>query len=204
VQTPNPYAPPAAAPGAPLVPAAATADVSRADYAGFGARAAARLLDMVVVGIPVAICLFVVLLSEHDPTGHTGIDRILSAAQLGGFAADVSYHSVAAWIGGATFGKMALGLRVRSAAKLGPCTLIRALVRSVAYYVDGLFFGFVAYGAMSQSPTKQRLGDRWAGTVVVRAGSLADGGPPGTLVVMGAVLGVVAALTAMFIALASR
>ena len=40
-------------------------------------------------------------------------------------------------------------------------------MRSLGYYVDGLFFGLVGWTSMSRSPTKQRLGDKWAGTVVV-------------------------------------
>lgn len=47
-----------------------------------------------------------------------------------------------------------------------------ALVRSLAYYIDGFFFGVVAYSTMSKSPLKQRLGDQWGNTAVFRAASV--------------------------------
>ena len=34
---------------------------------------------------------------------------------------------------------------------------------------DGLFCGVVAYASMSDSPLRQRYGDKWANTVVARA-----------------------------------
>jgi uncharacterized RDD family membrane protein YckC len=203
--TPNPYAPPAAAPGAPL----ATADPSRAEYAGFAVRAVARTLDIIVFTFLVGTCVGVAFALGDTPKGPRAaalatarMDRLLSGAQLGSFFGYLAYHAVAEWIGGATLGKLLLGLRVRTAAQLGPCTAVRAVVRSLAYYIDGFFFAFIAYGAMSKSPTRQRLGDRWAGTVVVRAASLGDA-PSGTLAAMGVIMGLVAALTAVSLSIAS-
>jgi len=85
-----------------------------------------------------------------------------------------AYHLTSEWIGGATVGKLALGLRVRNA-QLGRCTFVGALVRTLAYYLDALFFGLVAYLVMQESEMKQRLGDKWGNTVVVEASSLAPG-----------------------------
>jgi uncharacterized RDD family membrane protein YckC len=208
--TPNPYAPPEAPPPAPLATASATAVSSSAEYAGFVIRAVARIVDILVFSLLTGICVYLALNAGETPKGPNGaivsqtrLDRVLSGAQLGGVIGNLAYHSIAEWIGGATLGKMLLGLRVRTAAKLGPCTLVRAIVRSLAYYIDGFFFAFVAYGAMSKSPTRQRLGDRWAGTVVVRASSLADA-PSSTLVAMGVIAGAIAMLTSLGLALASR
>jgi hypothetical protein len=55
----------------------------------------------------------------------------------------------------------------------------QALLRSLAYYFDGLFFGLVAYSSMKQSPLNQRYGDRWAHTVVIRAKELPSGSRTG-------------------------
>jgi len=40
-------------------------------------------------------------------------------------------------------------------------------VRSVAFYLDSLFFGLIAASSMQSSELKQRLGDKWAHTIVV-------------------------------------
>jgi uncharacterized RDD family membrane protein YckC len=210
--TPNPYASPEAAPAASLPAAAGGLAVAPpAEFAGFGVRAGARILDTIFFCILSVPSVFVAILLSDNPYAHAAgkgaastayLDRLLGRAELGGAAAYLLYGAGAEWIGGATLGKMLLGLRVRSAAELGPCNLVRAVVRHVAYYIDAFFFGFVAYGAMSKSPTRQRLGDRWAGTVVVRAASL-TAGPPRDFVVVGAVAGAVFAFLTMSFMLAS-
>jgi uncharacterized RDD family membrane protein YckC len=58
-----------------------------------------------------------------------------------------------------------------------PCGVNAGLIRSLAYMIDSLFFGLVAYLQMNKSPQQQRLGDRWAGTIVVRRASLPAGSP---------------------------
>jgi uncharacterized RDD family membrane protein YckC len=78
---------------------------------------------------------------------------------------------------GATIGKRLLGLVVirRDGGRIGSRA---ALGRSLAIYIDGLFFGALAYGAM-EPPLQQRLGDKWCGTLVIRHSTL----PPGSGVV---------------------
>jgi uncharacterized RDD family membrane protein YckC len=82
--------------------------------------------------------------------------------------------TLAEGIGGATLGKALLGLRVRRV-DLRPCTLSAALRRAIAYWVDSFVFGLVAYQTMVRSPINQRLGDKWAGTVVVVRRSMPAG-----------------------------
>ena len=48
-----------------------------------------------------------------------------------------------------------------------PISLKAALIRSCAYFIDSLFFGVVAYENMKKTPLNQRLGDKWANSVVV-------------------------------------
>jgi hypothetical protein len=98
----------------------------------------------------------------------------LSSTLLGaavGFVSFTGYRTASEWIGGASLGKAIVGLRVRSE-NLAPCTFRSALLRTLALVVDGLFFGAVAYAAMSSSARRQRYGDRWGGTVVIYATSL--------------------------------
>jgi uncharacterized RDD family membrane protein YckC len=86
----------------------------------------------------------------------------------------LSYHSLAESLGGATVGKAALGLRVRSTSG-GPAGVGAGVIRSLLYFIDAFFFGLVAYSFMSKSRLQQRLGDRAADTVVVNAASLPQG-----------------------------
>jgi hypothetical protein len=49
-----------------------------------------------------------------------------------------------------------------------PSSMYGALIRSLAYYIDALFFGLIGYISMSESPLNQRYGDVWGKTVVVK------------------------------------
>ena len=79
------------------------------------------------------------------------------------------YWLAEAFLGG-TLGKLVLGLRVRmsdgSSLKVLP-----SFIRNLLRVIDGLFFYLVADFLIWFSPERQRLGDRVAGTVVVKARS---------------------------------
>lgn len=98
-------------------------------------------------------------------------DEVLTWVDLGvGVAALVLYTTLAEWLGGATLGKACTRMRVVPADDPeAPLTLRAAAIRSVAFFVDGLIFGLVAYSAVARSERGQRVGDHWAGTVVVWA-----------------------------------
>ncbi|MGM0653620.1 MAG: RDD family protein [Bacillota bacterium] len=76
------------------------------------------------------------------------------------------YWLLEAFLGG-TVGKLVLGMRVQMADG-SPCTIGASLIRNLLRIVDGLFFYLVAAILVWTSPTRQRLGDRLAGTVVVK------------------------------------
>ena len=63
-------------------------------------------------------------------------------------------------------GKQILGIVV-SQEDGTPCSLRGAAIRSLGYFVDGMFFGIVGYTAMKRDDSHQRYGDDWAHTVVV-------------------------------------
>ncbi len=79
----------------------------------------------------------------------------------------VAYHSICESMHGATLGKLICGLGVRTEdgkqASIGA-----AIIRSLGFYVDGMFFGAIGYFTMKGSPLQQRLGDKWAKTVVIQ------------------------------------
>ncbi|MBA4389309.1 MAG: hypothetical protein C0404_15160, partial [Verrucomicrobia bacterium] len=79
----------------------------------------------------------------------------------------IAYHTICEGLHGATVGKIICGLRVRRRNGSGR-TLLGALKRNLAYMVDGLFFGIVAYEKMKESDLRQRIGDEWGDTVVLR------------------------------------
>jgi uncharacterized RDD family membrane protein YckC len=198
VNNPNWYAPPAPGVGSPVVaPTDLTDRVPTAEYAGFAIRAGARMLDTLAVGIVNTIGggaagMFLAILQAAHVIDGGWVHRLeggnFAVKIVVGTAAVLAYHVLAESIGGATLGKLALGLRVRSM-DLTPCTLGGAILRSLGYYIDAFFFAMPAYGSMSRSPQKQRIGDKWGKTVVVKAASLGDRRPTAGRLAMGIVAG---------------
>ena len=180
MERPDFYAPPAAPNLSEAAPSREVA--ARVEYAQFFIRGVARLLDMVVdLGFSLAAgAASGILIAAIAPPGHIDAAWIAHMKQpqiinfIGGTVMSLAYHVFAEWLGGATLGKLLVGLRVRST-HLGPCTFHGALMRNLGYFVDALFFGAVAYGSMQQSQQQQRLGDKWGNTVVIKARSLEDG-----------------------------
>jgi uncharacterized RDD family membrane protein YckC len=83
-------------------------------------------------------------------------------------------HVLAEGLHGSTIGKRICGLAVISEDGT-PATLLGALKRSIAYFWDAMFFGLIAAQKMSESPRRQRVGDAWGHTQVVRLSSLDSG-----------------------------
>ena len=90
----------------------------------------------------------------------------------------ILYYVLLEGIAGGTIGKFVTGIRVvnEDGTKLGWSS---AVVRNVARVVDAFPYGLpYLVGAISVwvSPAKQRLGDRWANTVVVTKASVMQRG----------------------------
>lgn len=174
---------------------------------GFGPRAGARIIDLVVgqLGGLVGGVLAAIVLAILEATGvaRSGwlerLDHGFGFNFLSGSIASVIADSLCTGLCGASPGKWVLGLRVirTSGERAG---FGASLVRELAYFVDALFFGLIAKGQMDGSAMKQRLGDQWAQTVVVRAATL----PVGVAQSMGLVaLGVFLGLLAQAVVLAA-
>jgi len=144
--------------------------------AGFWIRAGARTLDTVLLmglglfsGFGGALVLAV--LSAMGVIADGWVARVEAGGSVFvaiGFSvlATMTFHVLCEALAGATPGKLAFGLRVVDV-NGGPAPLGAALIRSVAAYVDLLFFGLVGWNAMQDSALRQRYGDQWAKTVVV-------------------------------------
>ena len=137
--------------------------------ADFWIRFLARLIDYlpVIVAGGMSVAIVSLFVTARTPGGLA--ERFVLRA--GALFATVLYHTFSESIGGASFGKRLLGLEVVSE-DLRPATLLQGWKRSLAFLLDGLFFGLVGYSAMVKSPIRQRIGDRYAKTRVVRRRSL--------------------------------
>ena len=111
--------------------------------------------------------------------GHQGVVGALNNAAAGGkvlsgtpamtlLVATAAYWIIPEWLVGVTVGKLLCGLRVRSLAG-SPMSFVQSIKRNVLRLLD--FFPFYLPGFVSACLTsnRQRLGDLWAKTIVVRA-----------------------------------
>ncbi len=147
-----------------------------AEGIGFPLRALARILDLIVhnmavVGFSFVAGLVIGLAAEASgaqvpefATEDAGA-RLISG--LFGVIGYILYTSICEAYYGATLGKMILGLFVVDK-KGEQISFGAALVRSLLFYVDQFFFGLVGYMVMKDNPLHQRLGDKAAGTVVIK------------------------------------
>jgi uncharacterized RDD family membrane protein YckC len=140
-------------------------------YAGIGLRAVAAIVDVVV--------LFVIFWVVALATGGTTEEgfSIQGAPAFLGFLLGFAYYVAAEATMGGTVGKLLLGLRVVTTDG-SPIGWPASLIRNVLRIVDGFFFYVVGIILVMTSPTKQRLGDRVAGTVVVKRGAVPEAAAP--------------------------
>ena len=148
--------------------------MEQAEPGGFGRRMAAKLIDhffllLLVVGAAALAWVVAAATGVKPEVPQLNGQLILFA---GGVMAGLAYFTLSEWIGGTTLRKAILGLVVRTQ-QLERASLRSALVRNIAYYtVDTMFFGLIAYIAMAGSLTRQRLGDMWGRTTVMRSHSV--------------------------------
>jgi len=83
-----------------------------------------------------------------------------------------------------------------------PCRFRSAIIRELAYFLDSLFFGLIAYFEMQKSMKEQRYGDEWAGTVVCKRSAVSpERLRGGGRFVLGLMLGIMADAAATMIGL---
>ncbi len=134
-------------------------------YAGVGWRLLALIIDFVILGV----INWVIALATGSTTSTgfelTGIPALIS------FIIGIAYWLAFEVMAGGTPGKLALGMRVRTEDG-GSISWGQSIVRNLLRIVDAIPY-FIPYllGAILiwNSDKKQRLGDRVAKTVVVKA-----------------------------------
>ena len=152
-------------------------------YGSFTERAGARILDMGLhYVVAFAMGLFIAILAMlietfGGPAAQATIERMGGGGFLsvvGGLIGSLLYHTLCEGLFGSTAGKYVVGLVVLNDDGTR-CTMKAAFKRSLAYFVDALFFGLIAWSQMKDSPEKKRIGDNWAETIVVKRSTARPG-----------------------------
>ena len=136
---------------------------SSPDYAGFWQRAAAFLIDwliVIVILMPLLIVVFGIREVSLDPAEHSWdllVPLVIGAAVIGFWR-----------YCGATPGKVALGVRIVDAKDGSAPSTLRLIVRLLAYLVSALpmYLGFLWIGIDRR---KQGWHDKIARTIVINA-----------------------------------
>jgi uncharacterized RDD family membrane protein YckC len=139
-----------------------------------GIRALAIIIDLVII---IAVGYVIGLVTgEGDSSGFA----LGTASSCVLFILTIAYYVVMELQMGGTVGKLAVGLRVvrEDGQKLDFQT---ALIRNLLRIIDALPFLYLVGAILVwTSPTKQRLGDRVAKTLVVKKGAVGPVAPQET------------------------
>jgi len=149
-------------------------DTNHSDYCGVGIRGVATGIDSFVWLALLFVAIFAVGAATGQlETGTQGVNADLTgdpaAAALGLWCAlAFGYHTVFEWLFGKTIGKRLVRIRVTDTDG-SSLTLGRSLIRNLLRPVDMLpVLYLVGVVGMVVSDRQQRVGDRLAGTTVVR------------------------------------
>jgi uncharacterized RDD family membrane protein YckC len=127
-----------------------------------GRRYAAHLIDWIVFVVLFVVALLIVAMLPDSTAG----DVALAVVLVGGLTAgQVAYFVLLQRRHGRTPGKALAGIRVVDAAGNTPST--GALVRRTLPLLIEYFYVIALIGMLT-SPYRQRFGDRWGETYVVR------------------------------------
>jgi uncharacterized RDD family membrane protein YckC len=144
----------------------------------FGPRCLARVVDYLVHRVTsfLAGLLFVLLLSiAAGGRPPAWVLARLSQTHSVGFFAGVlglfAYHVICTSVHGSTVGKLLFRMQVIQDDG-SPCRPKSAIIRELAFFVDGFFFGIVGLFAMARGPEHKRHGDDWADTLVCQRANL--------------------------------
>jgi uncharacterized RDD family membrane protein YckC len=138
------------------------------NYASLLQRALAQIIDYIVF----CVCFFPVTYLVKGTWLMTRADHIwvifdpICAVFL---VIIFTYFIFLEWLTGCTIGKYLLNLRVQTITEK-KITLKQSLIRNFGRMIDGLpCFNILGIVSIIKSPVRQRMGDKFAGTVVVLA-----------------------------------
>jgi uncharacterized RDD family membrane protein YckC len=148
------------------------ASVEGMEYGGIGARALAKLLDGLIIGLPgiflmgAVIALTVPLIGKNRGSSELGVLLMFGAIMLIAFA--MFFYQI--WClpkYGATPGKRIMGLRVVTADG-GRISWGRAIGRFFGEWVNGLIPFWIGYIIAAFDPERRTVHDHIAGTRVIK------------------------------------
>ena len=143
--------------------------------AKFGPRAGAQIIDLIIhniIGIIIGfslgilIDLFALITDSQAATLAARFQRTSFWNYILALLGFAIYHTICEGFHGATLGKLIFKIHVVNE-NGEPCSIRSGFIRSMAFYLDSLFFGIVAGTSMRNSELQQRYGDKWAKTVVI-------------------------------------
>jgi uncharacterized RDD family membrane protein YckC len=134
------------------------------NYAGVGIRAVEGMIDLAVMFV-----ILWIVARFFGQTTETGFD-LFGVPAFVGFAIVLVYFVVMEATLGASIGKLVLKLRVVKETDGSPIGWTDSVVRNLLRIVDGLAFYLVGFIIVCVTEKRQRLGDKVAGTVVIRTG----------------------------------
>ena len=161
---------------ASVEPAAAyAAPGAQVPYQGVAIRFVALLIDAIILGIISYILIFLFAASAitvDTSTGAVSIGQAYYAAVALGIVIELLYFTLLLGRYGQSVGMMVVKIKVVSEADSGPITYGAAFIRTILLYIDEIPYVIpFLLGAILiwTSDKKQRLGDRVAHTVVLKA-----------------------------------
>ncbi|MCE1248689.1 MAG: RDD family protein [Firmicutes bacterium] len=146
-------------------------DNGAVNLASLWKRAVARIIDNLIVTIPVWFFQFRMIKSMFfsDDGGfpfnflENMIGILLSFFIMLILTVFISYMDGK----GQTPGKMIMGIKTVRIDNLEPCGFLMGFARNMAMIIDGAFAGFVGLGLIAYTSPRQRLGDLAAKTMVI-------------------------------------
>ena len=140
---------------------------TRDDTGVIGARIGAQIVDNIIMGIIFAVAFFVMGGIGSAIGGDAGGAISGIGLLLGLVGVFVYWFLLEGLWDGYTIGKKLFGIKVVEEDG-HECTLSSSFVRNLLEIIDGLFYYLVGFIVMAVSDKRQRIGDRLAGTTVVR------------------------------------
>lgn len=139
---------------------------SKPNYAPLSQRLWGMAIDGILLNV--AIYALVVLLAAVFP-GSLGTYGFVGSVWVLWIGCIFLYHPLMEVKLGGSVGKLLTGMRVVQVDTIAAVTFRQGVIRSLSWIVDGLLVFPVIAGVVAyRSPRNQRLGDRWANTVVIK------------------------------------
>ena len=142
-------------------------DKEHYEFASLFRRSLAYFIDTMITLVPAALVIAWLIAMEEIPWNpfQFMLMVLFTVAWylFGGFL----YHALLEGLFGATLGKKICGIRVLKA-DFTPCGIGAGFLRNLLRIVDSFFYYLVGAVALAGTLKWQRIGDRAAGTVVVR------------------------------------